>query len=203
MCAPLFAMMVHGSDAERAKVRPGRIRGSFLSQEFLMAQLVAKFELLDDDSWKEDVPVCKWYGVDCNDDGKIIEINWDHVLSYGEFDFSLLPATLIRLSLSKMFDDDLFTGCPDFTLLPNDMHYLDISGNAFSGTPDFTRCPAGLTYVDLSDNCFSGEISLGRLPSTIKTVSLAYNGSLSGHVSRFLAARIMSVNIESTKITII
>ncbi|KAI3934967.1 hypothetical protein MKW92_052729 [Papaver armeniacum] len=114
-------------------------------------------------SWKlnatsNSMSPCKWYGITCNNEGSIIEVNiaglgLQDTLS--SFDFSSFT-NFVSLNLSR---NQLFGDIPPQISNLRKLTHLDLSVNKFSGqiSSEVTSL-INLLYLDLSQNQISGSI---------------------------------------------
>ena len=143
----------------------GKVEKSSLSHNVLVELFVDGLT----DNCKEDLRLppdiqadgCSWYGVNTNEDGEVVDIEWQRSDIEGALNFRWLPETLWTLFL----DGNALEGTIDFTALPRALVRFYIDRNSFSGEADLTRLPASLEDLDIYRNKFHGPINLTALPS--------------------------------------
>lgn len=111
------------------------------------------------DSWILDNDECKWYGIECNENGEVKTISLENNNLYGGIsdDFALLGISLTSINLADNFlEGNLPSSFQRLTKLQ--IMYLD--RNFLSGMLDeFDFSPLqSLATIDLSDNYFRGPI---------------------------------------------
>ncbi|KAI3685923.1 hypothetical protein L1987_79592 [Smallanthus sonchifolius] len=117
------------------------------------------------DSWRSDIPVCKFTGITCDDTGsmvKEIEISNQNLSGSIPFDSICQLQSLQKLSLGFNYlhgsvTDDL-NKCSRLT-------YLDLGNNLFSGVMPQISSLNGLLYLYLNNSGLSGTFPWGSLES--------------------------------------
>lgn len=143
--------------------------------------------------WGTDAPISSWWGVTCNEEGRVIELNFSRLgitflspelgkltelesirASYNELGYALvgeIPAEIGNLKKLKELDlswsgNNLSGNIPKELGNLTALTYLNLSGNALTGNiPAELGNLTALTYLDLSNNALTEEIptELGNL----------------------------------------
>ena len=142
---------------------------------------------------------CKWDGVRCDPQGKVIAIDWGNLgIEGGSMSFEYLPETVENFSLDECIVEGALNaarlppslksislrsnqlgGSVDFDKLPNSLKKIFFNQNEFQGTIDFEHLPASLEILSVNINAFSGSAVLTSLPATMQVIRCEYN-QLSG-----------------------
>ena len=157
-------------------------------------------------SWNR-TSVCRWRGVKCNAEQRVVELEWRNTPSKGNLTWSFLPSSVVRADISvnelmrevislrgPLATSDLNSpleflnlscqghyGHFDFTGLPKEMIYLWIYLNDFDGPADLTQLPPQLSELIISKNDFSGSVDLMHMPESLQLLRLEenlFNGEL-------------------------
>jgi Leucine-rich repeat (LRR) protein len=134
---------------------------------------------INDDNWLSDKPVCEWYGVTCNENGYVIELNLADNNLTGEILSEIQSLRFLqRLYLSRNY----LTSLPPEVGQLSSLQVLDLWNN------NFTSLPPGLTFLPLHslslDEALLGEFSCLYLMS-IETNSAAPVGMSDSTVERY------------------
>ena len=217
-------------------VRAAKTKGAFYSDEIYMQRLIQKisFASLDQvfyygySATVEDAqsrpPIwntpCKWNGVHCDDESRVIELTWIYFKMRGEIDLAHLPplVRLVSLEFNHLTGSHDFSGLPvaldkirteanrfacpvDLTSLPSSLTILCVSRNKHFGEVDLTTLPQRMTSLGLQRNEFSGSASLAFLPSTLAGIFLN-NNNFSGELDlRTLPGSLLFLSAENNKFT--
>ena len=121
-------------------------------------------------------PVCDWSIVECDADGRVVEICSNNIHLEGSVSFTFLPLLVTRLSLrrSAIFGVKL-RGTINTADLPENLEEFDVSLNVFKGTVDMTTLPSSLVHFKATVNLLSGTLSLNKLPPSIESIELECN----------------------------
>ena len=137
----------------------------------------------DNTGWDSDTPHCEWFGITCNEDGLVTEINLRHnnLTGFGDMVLWILNnyAFFKELKVLDLAENKL-TGSLDFdsTYTPTlfKLEHIDISNNALTGHADMTF-PSPTSYVNFSHNSFTGVSFKKVNPAyeSLKVVDLGNN----------------------------
>ena len=105
-------------------------------------------------TWNATVPACSWLGVLCDPTtGAVTQCRWRAFHIGGVIDFTSMPANLYFIDVSY----NQLTGTPDLAVLPAALRRMHLSNNRFSGIVDLTRVWGGMTLLTLANNNFLGN----------------------------------------------
>ena len=164
--------------------KAARVRGATLPQEYQLCRALQNVSFCDH-SWTTETLACEWLGVVCDENLKVIEIEWalrslDGIISWRDF-----PHTLRNLYLGNYVgwgaEVNHLTGCLPMHELPFSLRELGIANNQFDGTLDLQNFPKELEHFDATNNSFVGSVVLHALPITMTHLYLGEN-SLSGTI---------------------
>ena len=127
-------------------------------------------------TWLLMTPACQWFGVGCDDSGRVVQIAWSGMLLGGTANLTALPSGLQRLGLG----DNSLSGTPDLALLPQGLQVFDVSVNQLTGTPNLSALPKGLQQLDFAYNQLTGQPSFATLPKDLQFLDVSnnnFNGS--------------------------
>ncbi|KAL3817140.1 hypothetical protein ACHAXA_009041 [Cyclostephanos tholiformis] len=135
----------------------------------------------DNTGWSDDgvTPHCQWFGITCNEDGLVIEINLRNNNLTGSVDdvFDYLLGAFKEMKVLDLAENKL-TGTIPFEYIPTflKLEHIDISNNALTGHADMTF-PSFTSYVNFSHNSFTGITYKRVNPAyeSLKVVDLSYN----------------------------
>ena len=178
--------------------RPSKVRGTFLPQEYSLAQFVANIHN-PHESWTANTTACEWKGVSCDKNQNVIaiEIGMSRYAApeyYGTLAWGYMPGSIqtceisrsgisgilpvrelpAALNIFRVPNCDLF-GNLDMTVLPPALTTLNLNGNRFKGSLDLMSLPPNLVVLELNRNCFEGPVDFSRLPVHLKNVDLRRN----------------------------
>ncbi len=151
--------------------------------------------------WEESCDPCSWFGVTCNVDGEVTQLNLVANNLTG-----VLPATLssitslLHLNLSNNF---ISGPVPDFSGLTN-LLSLDLSKNQLAGNiPASVGSLSSLELLSLSQNLLAGELP-AELFNLLQLVSLdlsknTFTGSLPSLIGQL--ANLQSLNLGTNNFT--
>eukprot|EP00584_Thalassiosira_punctigera_P022656 CAMPEP_0172573310 /NCGR_PEP_ID=MMETSP1067-20121228/136119_1 /TAXON_ID=265564 ORGANISM="Thalassiosira punctigera, Strain Tpunct2005C2" /NCGR_SAMPLE_ID=MMETSP1067 /ASSEMBLY_ACC=CAM_ASM_000444 /LENGTH=1416 /DNA_ID=CAMNT_0013365909 /DNA_START=302 /DNA_END=4550 /DNA_ORIENTATION=- len=105
----------------------------------------------NNDGWLEDEDHCNWFGVACNGDGLVTELNLRNNNLTGTNPFALLPPELTWLDLAE---NNLSGAISEPILILRKLVHIDISKNQFSGHADMTFAPSTV-HANYSNNKFT------------------------------------------------
>merc|ERR1711966_158603 len=133
----------------------------------------------DDMKWLNKKEHCNWYGVSCDDNARVVEIDLSGNNLAGSLK-SRLFESLNKLEVLKLADNGL-TGVIEFNSFYHlsKLTYVDVSANNLSGEVDVLLSPA-LQYLNLSHNNFTSLVNFKFRGSqtTLEKLDLSYNGIL-------------------------
>ena len=169
--------------SEEFACRLGRVNPRF-PPEYLLAQFLEPLYLIPM-GWEfntTSTAACQWYGVQCDADQRVTNIDWSHIgmknkVKDETLRWERLPATLLSLSLYR--NDELSRSLP-LECLPQQMVGLHLTTNLFSGTLDLSCVPHTMQHMGLALNRFKQALHFDALPQGLKTLSLKYNFYLRG-----------------------
>ena len=122
---------------------------------------------------------CEWFGVLCDSEETVIEINWENMPCNGSIVLDVLPQTLRRLLLQRergiLSFNGHFVGTLDTSSLPSLLESITLRNNRFHGTLDCTSFPPALQIFDIKQNQFEGGLNLSQLPENLELLNLAWN----------------------------
>ena len=174
-------------------IRPGKIRGANLPQEYELTRLTCEIAN-PPSSWNTSTKASDWMGVSCDENSRVTRINWSYMDLIGtlQWDYlcstlqefqvwqngfsgnvplNKLPAEMTKLEISC----NAFSGELDFSHLPEKMDTIILTQNNFEGCVDLTRLPEALTFFNINENNFSRSVCLSNLPSNLRLLGLARN----------------------------
>ena len=153
-------------------LKAAKVRGNLPPPEYQLVHLIENVIVNRyQPSWGTEIPACKWSGISCDEEGRVIEIKWYQFLLSGTLQWEFLPHTLNTFILNV----NRLEGKVPFTDLPPKLLHLYMDGNFFHSKADFTALPDTIAYMVLRCNNFSGEICLTKLPQTLSWLNLARN----------------------------
>jgi len=150
-------------------------------------------------TWNAAVPVCRWSGITCDAEYKIVSIDWCARALKGTVQFEELPTSVKRIDLSDEdghvymyrmqavnYNENLLQGNLPLYRLPNTLQTLRLTRNLFSGEVDLPHLPPQLEELYLAFNEFEGLVEFHDLPQSLRTVRLDGNKKLYGVIHRNL-----------------
>ena len=167
--------------APASSLRAGKVSGMNLPQEYKLARVIEDIQVQTKyPSWNEHTHACKWYGVYCNQEGKVNKIDWKVCRLSGTLHLSHLPSSLLRCEMASNYLkgeiplEELYDTTPK-------LYYLDLSGNKFGGAIDLNFVPARMKFFVLGNNVLKGNLHLSLLPLEAEEVFFQdnfFNGNL-------------------------
>ena len=198
---------MHSSSAiDVPSTRAGRVRNALLPPEHDLQQVIAYLPKRMK-SWTVENRASQWTGIKCDEQGRVIGINWaqgklpGHIS--GRLCLDFLPRSVRQLELSMNHQvEEFYSGVFDFTKLPPPLETMDLYYNEFTGEVDLTSLPEGLTYLNLCNNLFGGEVHLDKLPSSLSYLDLGAN-RLHGSIERKQIPPQLNLLLFETQIRVI
>ncbi|MGB1204330.1 MAG: DUF7619 domain-containing protein [Chitinophagales bacterium] len=145
--------------------------------------------------------VSEWYGVELDDNCRVVQLNLGSLLLTGVFPnlnlpelthlelnnnqlFGLLPNfdNLTKLVSLQLADNNFNSTLPDFSNLPN-LENINLRGNEFIGILPTYEALTNLKVLNLSDNSLIGEVTNLQLPA-LENLNLS-NNSFEGALPNF------------------
>ena len=188
---------VLNKDASHTAARLGRVSAA-LPQEYKLLQFIENVSNRHT-SWEADIPACEWHGVTCNEEGKVVKINWAMYKLEGTLEWKHLPDTILELHMES---NNLF-GSIVFEDLPPHLEYLSLGTNHFTGGVNLQAMPKTMKDLLIGNNELSGSVSFCNLPDNLSFLYLADNRELSGTLLLSnLPTKLEKVYINRTKILV-
>ena len=170
MISPLFVLSVDPS--------LGRLDYSLLSDQALMEMLIKGFGDDIKEKYQDDhgmyLDVCRWSGIECDEDGRVAKILIDTCRTNGFIEICYVPPKVEFFLVDSWFGSKL-TGSVDLTQLPDGMKFFLLNNHNMTGEIDLTQHPDGMKELHLSENQLTGEIDLTRLPGGMEILALDKN----------------------------
>ena len=163
----------------------GRIDYASFSQQTLMEMVVENIEDVERICGTRDDPleIAEWGGVDCDEKGDVLRIDWSNEALKGSINWRWLPSTLVRIEIG--FCE--LSGALDLPRLPAGLRQMLIYDANLTGPIDLSQLPAKLVELSFCINSLSGPIDLTRLPRCLERLILALNeftaNPTKGHLS--------------------
>jgi len=108
-------------------------------------------------NWMSDDPVCEWYGLDCNNDYDVIEIDMHDNNLQGSIPSDL--GLLNNLEYLRLSYNSLTGSIPSELGLLFNLYWLYLDRNSLTGfIPSELRLLANLEYLHLYSNSLTGSI---------------------------------------------
>ena len=190
-------MRVSNKDVGYTSTRLGRVSAS-LPQEYKLLKFIENVSNRHT-SWDADIPACEWDGVTCNEEGKVVKIDWSLRNLGGTLEWKHLPDTLLEI---RMYSNKL-SGSIVLEDLPPGLEYLSVGTNRFTGCVNLQAMPKTMKKLLIGNNELGGSVSFCHLPDKLFFLYLADNANLSGTLMPSeLSSRLKkSVYTTRTKIT--
>ena len=176
----------------------GRVDYNSLSDQMLMEMLYGGFDEVTQQLYQNEddiyFDVCEWSSVQCDPEGKVIEIN-EYSIETGSLQISCIPpaVTSIEISQTKL------TGSIDLEQLPQYLGYLSLEYNQLTGSIDLTQLPDAMEMMYLSSNQFTGSVDLTKLPEKMSRLYLD-NNQLTGSIDlAHLPYRMQTIYLEENQ----
>ena len=164
--------MLYICAADVPSTRPGKIRGSELPQEYKLHRFAQGIKPLHP-TWSTNTPACEWYGVRCDKEGEVTELDFNDGSLQGTVFLEHLPKFVVMVDLSC----NEFRGLAEFGLLASNLEILRLQGNLFTGSIE--NLPGLLLYFSVACNMLTGELNFALLPATLHSLDVSFN-KLSG-----------------------
>ena len=145
--------------------------------ELVVGDLVTRMALFRDING-DFCDACEWFGVLCDSEETVIEINWEAMPCNGSIRLDILPQKLRRLHLRRKLYGNLngrFTGTLDSSSLPRLLECVSLRNNSFYGMLDCTSFPTDLQIFNIEENQFEGDLNLSQLPENLEILNLSWN----------------------------
>ena len=165
-------------DERCSSTRLGRVRAS-LPQEYKLLKFIENVSN-HHASWEAGTPACEWDGVTCNQEGKVMGIDWAARKLEGSLEWKHLPDTLLKLRMSS----NKLSGSIALEDLPPHLEYLSLGSNNFTGSINLQAMPRTMKKLLLGNNELSGSVSFFNLPEDLSFLYLADNAGLWGDMAR-------------------
>ena len=193
----MFSRPANSADIN-PRVRLGKVRGNVFPAEFLLQQFAQ--DLTNPvPSWSQEVSVCEWEGIVCNDQLEVEKVDLRSRKLRGVLQWKFLPHTVQIL----VFWENTLSGPVDLTVLPPPLTVFRISENEFSGEIDLCHLPSNLKVLNLAKNNFSGMVRFDMLPQGLERILLYRNEELMGDMIISKLPPCLSIRyVQGTKIRV-
>ena len=145
----------------------GRVDYSLLSDQTLMEMLYGGFDEETKRKFQDKegmfLDVCKWVGVKCDANERVVEIKHQGRIR-GSLQLSRLPSEVTCINISR---NDL-EGSIDLSNLPPNIEQIHLERNHLTGSVDLTKLPENVGILNLTKNCLSGSLELAQLPRSMR-----------------------------------
>ena len=162
----------------------GRVDYSLMSDQTLMEMFIEGFDDETTQKYQDSegmyLSVCKWSGIECDDDERVIGIEMDSTNVGGSLALCYVPPKVRELYIRSGYTSKL-TGPVDLTCLPEGMRVLVLNDNELTGEIDVTHLPDRMVYLYLHNNQLTGEIDLTHLPDRVSSFYIEDN-QLAGEI---------------------
>ena len=199
----------------------GRLDYSLLSDQALMEMLIEGFDEQTKKTYQDKhgmyLDVCEWSCIECDDDGRVVEVDIGITDMSGSLELFYVPPKVQELYVGSGHKSDLtgsvelehlpvgvyvliltnnrLTGEIDLPQLPDGMQILDLKNNQLTGSIDLTHLPDGMRIIYLQNNQLTGEINLTHLPDGMQKLFLQ-NNQLSGSLVLKRLTAVLHINVQ-------
>ena len=163
----------------------GRLDYSLLSDQALMEMFIEGFDEQTKKTYQDKhgmyLDVCEWSCIECDDDGRVVEVDIGIADMSGSLDLFYVPPKVQELYVGSGHKSDL-TGSVELEHLPVGVYVLILTNNRLTGEIDLPQLPDGMQILNLNNNQLTGEIDLTHLPDGMRIIYLQ-NNQLTGEIN--------------------
>eukprot|EP00008_Paramoeba_atlantica_P008288 CAMPEP_0201480282 /NCGR_PEP_ID=MMETSP0151_2-20130828/4789_1 /ASSEMBLY_ACC=CAM_ASM_000257 /TAXON_ID=200890 /ORGANISM="Paramoeba atlantica, Strain 621/1 / CCAP 1560/9" /LENGTH=203 /DNA_ID=CAMNT_0047862083 /DNA_START=73 /DNA_END=684 /DNA_ORIENTATION=+ len=196
------------ADQSPIALKPGKIRGTSLPQEYYLSILI---QHMSDNRWLgKEGHACEWNGVGCNAERIITDLRWSGCGLRGTVPWEHIPETVLSLDFGKSefefgekFSRNNLQGTVNWGAFPRMLRELSLSHNKFEGEILFAELPATLRKLNLKSNRFSGVICFETIPKDLVFCDLTKNRDLRGKLDQTKLGGSVRFNVAHTMIAVL